>query len=116
MINGHKNLIAFLLITSFVISPYFAYVKKANAQVDPSGYQTNGTDGYGTQSLGSAGNGLVGYISGIAPAIAQLPLCKEKLARSIKNLFSPSIAATASLLPGIGGVVGAVNSRDVQKE
>jgi hypothetical protein len=52
MINGHKNLIAFLLITSFVISPYFAFVKKVNAQVDPSGYQSTGTEGYGGAEFG----------------------------------------------------------------
>lgn len=100
MINGSKKFIAVLLITSFVISPYFAFVKNAEAQVNPSGYQSDPTSGYGAQSLGGAGSGLVGYISGIAPAIAQLPLCREKLVGAIKNLFSPNIAASAAISVG----------------
>ena len=100
MINGSKKLITALLITSFVISPYFAYVKKLDAQVNPSGYQNNNNTGYGSQSLGASGNGLVGYITGLAPAIAQLPLCREKLAGAIKNLFSPNVAASAAISVG----------------
>lgn len=108
MINGSKKLITFLLITSFIISPYFAYVKKVDAQVNPSGYQTNNPTGYGSQSLGASGSGLVGYISGIAPAIAQLPLCREKLAGAIQNLFSPNIAASASISVGSSPYSGVV--------
>jgi hypothetical protein len=117
MINGHKNLIAFLLITSFVISPYFAFVKKVNAQVDPSGYQSTGTEGYGGQSLGGVGSGLVGYISGLAPAIAQLPLCKEKLAGAIQNLFSKDIPATAAITVGSNPYASmAIGAANWQKE
>lgn len=100
MINGSKKLITLLLITSFVVSPYFAFVKNAEAQTNPTGYQGTPTSGYGAQSLGGAGSGLVGYISGIAPAIAQLPLCREKLGGAIKNLFSPNVAASAAISIG----------------
>lgn len=104
MIDWSKKIITTLLLTSFAISPYFLYALPAKAQTNPSGYQSNSTTGYGTQMFGAEGSGLVGYISGIAPAIAQLPLCKEKLGSAIKNLFSKDSPAAASIPVGYAGM------------
>jgi hypothetical protein len=69
------------------------------------------------QSLGGVGSGLVGYISGLAPAIAQLPLCKEKLAGAIQNLFSKDIPATAAITVGSNPYASmAIGAANWQKE
>src|SRR3989344_6143245 len=59
-----NNLIISILISSFVLIPYSSTIKKANAQ------------------------SISGYTSGLAPMIANLPLCREVINSEIKSLFS----------------------------
>lgn len=92
-----KNSLASLMILSFAIPMqylfYFSSVKVAEAQ---STQEQNGdyTTSGATNSEEGLGGGVVGYLSGLAPAIAELPLCKGKLKSSMKNLFSKSTLAT----------------------
>lgn len=68
------NLISSALIFSFIISPLFYASKRVHAQT---------FDPYNNSSLGM-------YASGLAPAILQLPLCKDKINDSISGLFNGS--------------------------
>lgn len=78
------NLITITLIISLVIPlPYITFIKKAKAQTS-GGYSTSGATG------GGLSGGIAGYLSGLAPAIAQLPLCKGKLNGAIEGLFRKS--------------------------
>lgn len=88
-----KNSLASLMILSFVFPAqylfYFSSIKIAEAQ------STQEQDGdYTTSGATNIGGGVVGYLSGLAPAIAELPLCKGKLKSAMKNLFSKSDLAT----------------------
>ncbi len=78
-----KKIIVLLLITSFVATP-FGVLKSAYAQ-QSGGFQSNGS--YGNGPGVNAGGGLSGYVKGLAPAITQLPLCKDKIDGAIKNVF-----------------------------
>lgn len=85
-----KNSIAFLLILSFALPVqylfYFSSIKVAEAQTQSGSYTAN--------SSYDLGGGVVGYLSGLAPAIAELPLCKGKIKSAMKNLFSKETLAT----------------------
>lgn len=62
-----NNLITSILISSFILIPYFSVPKKAGAQL---------------------GGSIAGYTSGLIPAITQLPQCKEVIDSGTKSLFS----------------------------
>ncbi|MDO8659230.1 MAG: hypothetical protein Q7K54_01385, partial [Candidatus Parcubacteria bacterium] len=69
-----KNSITTLLIISFIVMPFYGIPKKAEAQ-----------------SLGA-------YVTGLAPAITQLPLCKGKLGGATKSLFTGNFSAAWSTI------------------
>lgn len=92
-----KNSLAFFLILSFALPAqylfYFSSIQVAEAQspqTQTGDYTANGA----TNSSTNLGGGVVGYLSGLAPAIAELPLCKGKIKSAMKNLFSKSDLAT----------------------
>ena len=64
-----KNLITLLIITSFVLTPFFGIYSQAQAQPETSG-------GYNTSGGGLSG-GISGYLSGLAPAITHCLCVKE---------------------------------------
>lgn len=82
MKKNFKKIISLTLIMSFVFSPYLLSVDTTYAQ----SYGANGSYQYGSSFKASAG--VSGYLSGLAPAITQLPLCRDKLAGVVKNLFT----------------------------
>ena len=61
----YNSIISFILIVSTILMPLSFIPKKAEAQI-----------------------GISGYTSGLAPAIASLPQCKEVINSGIKSLFS----------------------------
>ena len=76
-----RSIISSLIILSVFLMPisYLGNIQKANAQ----------NSGYTPISGGATGGGgLTGYVSGLAPAIAQLPLCTKALTSGISSLFS----------------------------
>ena len=81
MKKAFKNLLITLLITGLIF-PYLGGVNYARAQQDGDYGVT------GQYNLPVTLDGAVGYISGYAPAINELPLCKEGLKNTLKNLFS----------------------------
>lgn len=82
-----KNFTTTLLITSFIVMPFYGIPKKAEAQ-----------------SLGA-------YVTGLAPAITQLPLCTDKLTGATKSLFTgPLSAAWGALNEKLGAKIGNVKS------
>ena len=84
-----KNLITLLIITSFVLTPFFGIYSQAQAQPETSG-------GYNTSGGGLSG-GISGYLSGLAPAITQLPLCKGKLGGVVSGLFKKGTQKLANV-------------------
>lgn len=112
------NLITiFLMIGLLVPLPYFSLVQRAEAQITT--YQTSG--GYNT-SGGSGGanlgGGIGGYLSGLAPAIAQLPLCKSKLQNTMQGLFRKSgvQAEYEQYISDISSGIGADDDIPTQEE
>ena len=87
-----NNSISSLVITGILLMPfsYLSFIPKANAQSNV-GYNTLG--GYGIQ--GGSILGLQSYMQSLAPAIANLPLCKKSIGNGIKNLFN-GISITGS--------------------
>ena len=77
-----KKFISLTLILSFVISPYLVGLNVTYAQ----SYGASGSYQYGSSFKASAG--VSGYLSGLAPAITKLPLCRDKLAGAVKKLFT----------------------------
>lgn len=75
-----KQFITSVLILSFII-PLPLLVTKVEAQ-------TQGA--YSALGSSAGGTGIGGYLTGIAPALTQLPLCKGKLGTAIKTLFRKS--------------------------
>ena len=69
-----KNFVNTLLIISFLVMPFYGIPKKAQAQ-----------------SLGA-------YVTGLAPAITKLPLCKGKLWSATKTLFAGEFSAALGKL------------------
>ncbi|MDQ5954136.1 MAG: hypothetical protein QG583_64 [Patescibacteria group bacterium] len=81
-----KNGIVVLTLSSLIFSPFLNLIPKANAQT----YNTAGA--YDTNA-----RGVTGYISSLAPALTQLPLCKGKLQAGLKNLFKkPSMSGAGA--------------------
>ncbi len=87
------NIVVSILVLSFVFTPYFSMVQYAQAQGIQGG--SNQSGGYGGGVYG--GGGITGYISGLGPAILQLPGCKKKIAGAYKKLFRYSVAAKEAL-------------------
>ena len=86
-----KKFISLTLILSFVISPYLVGLNVTYAQ----SYGASGSYQYGSSFKASAG--VSGYLSGLAPAITKLPLCRDKLASAVKQLFTKSKVASEAL-------------------
>jgi len=88
MLESSKKIITALLVTSFIVSPYFLSLPKAEAQSQfPEGYRGNPSSGYSASSVGSKGPGVLGYITGLSSVITQLPLCKNAATKGkMKNL------------------------------
>ncbi len=72
-----KNIVSAMLVALFAFAPILQ-VKEALAQSQGS---------YSYSSGGNASGGLKGYVKGLAPAIAQLPLCQKALTGPVKNMF-----------------------------
>ncbi len=85
-----NNSISSLIIIGILLMPfsYFSFAPKASAQ--GYGYSTS-AGGYQVQ--GNTIVGLKGYITGLAPAIANLPLCKADIGQGIKSLFGRKVGA-----------------------
>ncbi len=100
--NILKNILAAILILSFVFTPYFGAVEYVYAQT--GGIQGGSNQSGGYNSGGAyGGGGISGYISGLGPAILQLPGCKKKIAGAYKKLFKKSIAAKEALATSKAG-------------
>ena len=90
--SKNKKIISSLIILSMLIMPfsYLSFAKKAEAQTA----------------------NLNGYISGLAPAIAQLPLCQKLASNGIKKLFSSGGSMINKVDSGWGS--GDTNAEDDQ--
>jgi len=70
MTTNSKKTISLIIIISIILTPFASFVPKVNAA--------------------NSSSSVSGYISGLAPVIAQLPGCKAAMGNSIKKLFSSS--------------------------
>ncbi len=92
-----KNLISSFVIFGIILMPFssLSTLSKANAQ--SYGYTTT-TGGF--QTTGNSVIGLKSFMSGLAPAIANLPLCKADVSQGIKSLFGRKVGAGGGGTPG----------------
>ncbi len=97
-----KKIISLTLILSFVFSPYLLAIQKVNAQ----SYNANGSYQYGN-SFSSSSLGVSAYLTGLAPAISKLPLCRDKLGGAVKTLFNKTRS------DGVGLSIDRVNTGSI---
>ncbi len=83
--SRNKNILVLSVLAGIMLMPYTSFfVPKAEAQ-----YQFSG-------GAGAGGSGAIGgYISGLAPAIAQIPGCRQIAGNFIKNLFTSKATKAA---------------------
>ena len=100
--NNFKKSITSILILSTFLLPFFG-ASEVYAQLGSynggGGYTSGGSYNSGSKQTG----GITAYISGLAPAIAELPLCKDKIiGKWTKGLFKDIPSA---VLKATGGNV-----------
>ena len=103
--NIFKNILAGFFVAFLAFSPLLVKVESAHAQT--GGFSTSGGFTYGSGLSG----GLDAYIKGLAPAITQLPLCKEKISSGIKTLFRKTKGVLAPDQLGLSGQEGSLGSQ-----